>query len=416
MAGFGQKRISKKQKKTKDRNNLPPERLRANAIKQHISGNLDEAERDYLAFIHTGVIDPDVLSNYALICQETGRITKALSLYEKSIKFFPDHPLTNANLGYLYLSIGEVEKAELATRKAIELSPNIANSYSTLGLVLKTKGNLKEAEEVTVKAIAIQPDFADAYLNLGLIQRSIGKLEEAAKATQKAIDINPNSADAHLNLGTILQDQGLLKDAENMTRKAIYLQENITDANMNLGAILKEQGKLTEALMHVQKEIDVSPNKQAPYLLLNTLFNECDLTSIKQTEIRRVLGLLLPRKDINHMDLFRAINELIKRNDLIELSRSEHSVLTKDCFHQLVEDKEIVNALRLLTFNSSIWENALTKVRKDICVATSNDLIGADKSLFEFTTALAEQCFLNEYIFYISDEEIKAINKIKFDS
>ena len=414
MAGFGQKRSSsKKQKKTQRQLHLTPEQLRANAINQHISGNLQAAERSYQAFLHTGINDPDVLSNYALICQESGRIEKALTLYEKSIKFFPDHSLTNANLGYLYLSIGEVEKAELVTRKAIALSPELATSYSTLGLILKAKGNLKEAETTILRAIELKDDFADAYLNLGLILKSCGRLKEALIATKKALNINPDSADANLNLGTILQEQGALKEAEQMTRKAIELQEDIPDANMNLGTILKEQGNLQGALIHIRREIAISPNKQAPYLLLNSLLKECNLSSLDQIEIRNVLQVLLRRRDISHMDLFRAINELINIDNLFAIAKSETSILRTDYFLSLIKDKEIVSALKLMTFNSSIWETILTKARKDICIAISSGQMKPSKILTEFTISLAEQCFLNEYIFNIEEKELKALAQIK---
>ena len=33
----------------------------------------------------------------------------------------------------------------------------------------------------------------------------------------------------------------------------------------------------------------------------------------------------------------------------------------------------------------------------------------------DFTTSLAEQCFLNEYIFYVEEDALEAINKIKLD-
>ena len=167
LAGFGKKEIKQKQKKSKKGLNITPEQLRTNAINAHMSGNITAAEKGYQSFIHSGINDPDVLSNYALICQESGRIDKALSLYETCTSLYPQHLFSNANLGYLYLSIGKLDKAEVATRKAIKLQPKLPNSYSTLGLILKAKGNLDEAELTTRKAIEIEPNFTDAFINLG---------------------------------------------------------------------------------------------------------------------------------------------------------------------------------------------------------------------------------------------------------
>ena len=392
---------------------MPPERLRALAIKQHLSGDLVSAEKGYQELVFRGIEDADVLSNYALICQDSGRIEKALALYEKCISLFPNHSFANSNLGYLYLSIGELGKAEATTRKSIKLEPKLANSYSTLGLILKAKGNLEEAQNEIQKAINLQPNFTDAYLNLGLILKANGKTEEAKTITQKAIEIDPKSAGAHLNLGTILQDQGNLTEAEEITRKAIKIQPNIPDAHMNLGAILKDLGRIEEAIIYAQKEIEIAPTNQAAYLLLNSLLRDCELKEFSQEQIRFILQSLLPRTDINHTDLFRAICLLIPTKNLDELLKPSSNILMKKEFIQIVADKEIVQGLRLLIFNNILWERVLTKVRKDLCIDMSKGTLTKTKKLFEFTISLAEQCFLNEYVYNIEEKEFEGLKKLE---
>ena len=66
---------------------MKPERLRAFSIENHLSGDIAKAEKGYKEFISRGISDPDILSNYGLICQETGRTEKAKSLYEKCISY-----------------------------------------------------------------------------------------------------------------------------------------------------------------------------------------------------------------------------------------------------------------------------------------------------------------------------------------
>ena len=72
MTGFGNNRSAPHRKKSLVGLNMSPEKLRAHAIKKHMAGDLDSAEKFYKAFIRRGIDDPDVLSNYALICQESG--------------------------------------------------------------------------------------------------------------------------------------------------------------------------------------------------------------------------------------------------------------------------------------------------------------------------------------------------------
>ena len=392
---------------------MTPEKIRGHAIKQHLSGELAAAEEGYRELIHRGINDPDVLSNYALICQESHRVDKAQKLYEQCVSLFPSHAFANANLGYLYLSIGNIEKAEACIRKAISLKPDLANSYSTLGLILKSKGDLLEAEKETKKAININPNLLDAYINLGLILKSNNKLADAEKATRKAIEIDPGCADAYLNLGTILQDQGKLEEAKSITQKALALDKGIADANMNLGAISRDLGNLDKAIIHAQKEIEISPNKQAPYLLLNSLIKECNLKAFTKEQTRKILRSLLVRNDISHSDLFQAINHLTSKECLKKISKEQKTVLDKPFFNQLISDREIVSGLKLLVFCSLEWELALRKIRKDICLNIRGQKISQDRKLIEFTIALAHQCFLNEYIFNYTNEEIERINELK---
>ncbi|WP_320668129.1 tetratricopeptide repeat protein [Prochlorococcus sp. MIT 1307] len=388
---------------------MSPEMVREAAIKKHLSGDIISAEKGYKEFIHKGINDPDVLSNYALICQDTDRIGKALSLYEKCISLFPDHSFALSNLAYLYLSLGRIKEAEKTIQKAITLQPKLANSYSTLGLILKAKGELLEAENKMRLAITLKPDFVDAFLNLGLILKESGKLEEAETTTREAIKIKPNLADAYLNLGNILQDQGRLEEAEEVTRKAIFINPSIADAHMNLGAILKELGQLEEAFKFARKETYISPEKQAPFLLLNSILKESNLQSISINERRLILKRLLPRTDISHVELFSTLNSLVPQKNLKVIAKSQESCLTLKEFKELIKDEEIIHGLRLLVFHSLSWETALTKIRRDISIGAINKSIQINKSLIEFTISLAEQCFLNEYIFNKEQEEIKAV-------
>ncbi len=412
MAGFGKQKNSVKRKKSKQSSKLPPDQLKALAIRQHINGKIVEAEKAYQAFLETGLNDPDVLSNYALILEQTGREERALQLYKKCVHLFPGHSSSCANLGYLYLSLGRLEEAEQIILKAIDVDPKLPNSYSILGLIYKARCDYEKAESFMRKAIRLKPDFPDAYINLGLILRSKNNLEEAENFTRKALELQPKSADAFLNLGTILQDFGKLEEAEIATRRAIELQPGMPDAHMNLGVILKDLGKLEEAVIHAKEETDISADKPAPFLLLSSLLKECDLSAFSKDQIRLVLSKLLPRDDIPHIDLFRALNYLVPEELLVDISQATSNVLDNDSFSLLINEKLVIRSLQILTFNTSTWEAALTKIRRDICTH-SNLEKHHKRRLIGFTIALAEQCFLNEYIFQCSEEEINALESIK---
>ena len=323
-------------------------------------------KKAYQEFINSGLSDPDVFSNFTLICQSQGEIDKAIKVYKKSVRLFPGHAFSHANLGYLFFQIGMLDDAEVAIRQAIVLQPKLANAYSYLGLVLREKGRLTDAEDITRKAIEIQPDLADAYVNLGQILQNQGKLDEAEHTTRKAIELQDDSASIYLNLGGILQDQGDLTDAEANTRKAMHLQADLPDVNLNLSIILKDLGRIEEAVFHVTREIELYPQKQSSYLLLNSLLEESDLSFLPERQSRVLLRGLLKRNDIAHKNLFSAINLLISEQTLDNISGINHNLFDHPSFQNILADDEIISALGLMLFTTIAWEKALTNIRKQI--------------------------------------------------
>ena len=119
-------------------------------------------------------------------------------------------------------------------------------------------------------------------------------------------------------------------------------------------------------------------------ILPPSVFKDCDLGKLSKSEIRGVLRTLLSRKDISHMDLFKAVNILIPEHELLDIAEPSVNVLSKKSFNRLIKDKEVLNGLRLLTFNSLTWENALTKARRDICTGISSGNITLNDSLLDF--------------------------------
>ena len=64
---------------------------------------------------------------------------------------------------------------------------------------------------------------------------------------------------------------------------------------MNMASILKDLGREEEAITYAEKEINISPNNQAAYLLITSLFKECDLSIIKPEQIKSILKKLIER-------------------------------------------------------------------------------------------------------------------------
>jgi len=87
LSGFGEKKKENKGS-SKKLQKLSEKDLKAKSINNHIKGNLDEAEKGYKAFLKNGYSDADIISNYALICEEKEENDKAINYIKNVLKVF----------------------------------------------------------------------------------------------------------------------------------------------------------------------------------------------------------------------------------------------------------------------------------------------------------------------------------------
>ncbi len=281
--------------------------------------------------------------------------------------------------------------------------------FSNYGIILKNIGKLKEAEKSYHKAIELNPNFADAHSNLGNILRDLGKLKEAELSTRKAIELNPNFANAHSNLGNILSDLGNLQDAELSYRKAIKINPVYAMAHNNLGNILSDLCKLQDAFDSYLKVIQINPSFSNIYPSITRFLQDSDPSQLNKSNLKKILNLLLKRNDVPHKELHRAFN-FVWSNELINDLEKLDSDFSR--IELLINDKVIINALKKIIFCDDKLEELLTKTRRSICDLIAKNTENINYSALKFIIALGEQCFVNEYVYSVTEEENISVDNI----
>ena len=411
MSGFGEKKKENKGS-SKKLQKLSEKDLKAKSINNHIKGNLDEAEKGYIAFLRNGYSDADIISNYALICEEKGENEKAIRLYEKCAKSFPNHIYSKLNLSFLYYKLNHLEIAEIIIEEAIQLKPSLPNGHCIRGLILKGLDKYDESRLSLEKAIELDKNYFDAYINLGLLNKDSNKYNEAEEYYLKALEINNKSAIAHLNLGACYKEKQDLDKAILHTKMAIEIDNELENCYLNLATIYNQIGDYKKSLSLAKKELLLHKHSELSYQLISELIKKGEVLNTSEKDNRELLENLLNRKDISHRELFGNINSLISKEILEELSILESKLYENNKFNILIKDKELVKALSLLIFCSPLWEKVLGNIRKNILL----NYIEKDKinnSIFNFIIGLGSQCFLNEYVYYISTEEKDKLKELK---
>jgi len=411
LNGFGKKKKENKSSSKKLRR-LSEKELKEKSINNHIKGNIDEAEKGYIAFLENGFSDADIISNYALICEEKEENYKAIKLYAKCAKSFPNHIYSKLNLSFLYYKLNNLEKAEEIIEEAIKLKPSLPNGYCIRGLILKSLDKYDESRLSLEKAIELDENYFDAYINLGLLNKDYNNYSKAEEYYLKSLEINNKSAIAHLNLGACYKEKQEIEKAIFHTEIAIELDNKLENSYLNLATLYNHIGDYKKSLMLSKKELLINKSNELTYQLISELIKKGELLNTSEKDNRQLLKNILNRKDICHRELFGNINSLISKEILEKLSILESELFETNEFNIIINDKELVKALSLVIFCSPLWEKVLINIRKKILISyTDKDKIS--NNILDFTIGLGSQCFLNEYVYYISKEEKNKLKELK---
>ncbi len=113
--------------------------------------------------------DAVVAERAAMIFDQTGSVTEALTRYERLAQSHPSAVVEN-NIAWLVgQDAGRRDVAIAYAREAVRLDPNLASSCDTLGWLTFQSGQLAEAELMLVRAVALAPESPGIRYRLALV-------------------------------------------------------------------------------------------------------------------------------------------------------------------------------------------------------------------------------------------------------
>lgn len=385
---------------------------------------------------------------------QAGRLTAAIARYTEVLALKPDLTAAHNNLGIALSEQGRLEEAEASYRRALSLGPQLADAHNNLGVILCDRGRLDEAIECYRRAVATDPNYADAFNNLGIALHRKGRLEEAEINIRKALCLNPDLAEAHDSLATLLWEQGRSQDALASARQAVKLAPANARVLSNFGANLKDLGRLDEALAVYQRLLQIAPkstdalNGLAEVLLAGgdaSRALQAVITSLeigKSTKAKRLFVAIVKSKAWTNDNaqirkvMTEALAEAWERPS--ELAHTSASLIkqhapTADCVARaarawprylpaaelfgidglaaLSRDGLLCTLLVSANNADADIERFLTMARCALLEAgISND---ADDTGLPFYAALANQCFLNDYVFIYGEEEFRRAQSLR---
>jgi tetratricopeptide (TPR) repeat protein len=378
-------------------------------------GNLTEAIKAYSKAIS---IKPDLAeayNNMGVALKDQGKSEEANEAFTKALSIKPDYAEAYNNMGNTLQDQGKLDEATEAYNKAISIKPDYADAYNNMGNVLKDQAKLEDAIEALTKATSIKPDFSEAYNNMSLALKDQGKLDDAIEALNKALAIKPDYADAYNNMGIVFQEQDELEEAIKAYNKALAIKPDNADAYNNMGNALKEQEKLDDAIEAYNKALSIKPDYAEVYnniriILQGRIFNK------PSRELQKTIASLLDRKTYARpSNIASAAISLLKSEPTLQkhLQLADDDVIKSptDVISDLSEHPLLLKLMSVCPLPDLSLEKLFRKLRASLLISSS-DITGST-TLINFQSALALQCFTNEYIYSHSEEEEKILQSLE---
>lgn len=189
------------------------------------NGKVDDA-RKLLASLK-----PAVPREAALIARTDGailldakRYTEAQARLAQAIKAFPDDPDLIYDYAMAAERSGRYDVMEKQLRELMKLQPDNPQAYNALGYSLADRNQqLDEANRLIEKAWSLAPDDAFIMDSVGWIKYRLGNKADAAKVLRRAYALQPN-AEIGAHLGEVLWENGEHDQARAAWRDARKLE------------------------------------------------------------------------------------------------------------------------------------------------------------------------------------------------
>jgi len=375
------------------------------AVRNHQSGRLAEAEALYRKILGRDPSHVGSLHFLGLLAHQTGRNDDAAKLIGRALTLNGAIPDCHYHMGLVQSALGRLDAAATHFAKTVELKPDHAEAHMDLGTVLKRQGRPDAALASYRRALALRPAAAQIRYNLANLLAEQGRLDEAVGEYHEALRLAPTAAPIHHNLAAALLAQSNLVGAVAEYQEALRCDPKLTDAGRNIGRVVDRI---------------VAAMRAGGGMAAKTLFVHCveNLNLIPdEVDLRAPLIEALTEPWGRPSDLLGVAKAVLRKNPAIRgaIERARQSWPTRLAATQLFVDTDravvaedaLFRCLLESTRVSDVgFERLLTNLRA-IVLDEATRATGCDEAdPLAFDTALAQQCYLNDYVYDLADGEL----------
>ncbi|MBM4166334.1 MAG: methyltransferase domain-containing protein [Ignavibacteria bacterium] len=327
---------------------------------------------------------------YAFLQME--KVNESLLTYSVAIRLKQDDAKAYAGYATALFAQQKLEEAKHFCEKAFSFNKNLAEAHYVQGMIYFLSGIISQSETSLLRAISAQPQFIDAQLFLGDVYTTIGKTGLAKKCYERALQSNPYNVQARKHLAFCYKKINRLPDAMRVLIEGINL--------------VRQRQPLLVSLAEILKEVKF---ETIPDGLRNIFIEMCSIDTIDlQVLTRHVVQILKTQY------AFPRLNTVLSSFDANEKNKF-YSLMSEPDVQHFLNDALVLATLPRMVYCDIELENILTTLRSRILFSYNTSNAHDEKTSFPllFAAQLACHCFLNEYVFFVTDDEEQRIQTMK---
>ena len=340
------------------------------------------------------------------------KLEQVLSESSQLLEKFPNSIILFNIIGASNAGLMQYDAALESYIKALEIKPDYAEAYFNMGVILKDKGDLEASFESYKQALKIKPSYAEVHNNMGNILKDSDDLEAAIECYKQALMIKPSYAEAHNNMGNALKDNNDSQGAIDSYKKALMIKPNYAVAYHNMGIAQKDKGDIEAAIDSYKKALKIRPDYAGVYKSVGNILKRVVFTK-PSSGLQEIISSIIDQKNIvKPVNISQATISLLKFEPALkELLKKYSTGEAKYSFERLISNLSEIPLLFKLMGACPLpdleLEAIFTNIRSTLLKSVTE--IENPPEVLRFQSALALQCFTNEYIYNQNDKETSAI-------
>jgi 2-polyprenyl-3-methyl-5-hydroxy-6-metoxy-1,4-benzoquinol methylase/tetratricopeptide (TPR) repeat protein len=260
----------------------------------------------------------------------------------------------------------------------------------------------------------LSPNSPAARFNLANMLSEERRWDAAAASYLQVLALEPNHAEAHAGLGAALSAQDKPREAIPHIERALALKPDFAGVHEQLAKAYLSAGNLQSAVLAATRALELGETSEG-----KALFAQCMVFANFSTDIggrfRPLVLRALAEAWAPPRELSGVCISLIKLNDAVR----DSIALANSAWPTLLPAAQVLGATGLQALSSDQLlhcllecdpvtdiglERLLTNLRHAMLTRAAADS-GQQEHLLDLCCALARQCFVNEYVFALTEDE-----------